>query len=259
MHHREVAAQEVVERGVKVLGAEKLLDGLPVRAVEVALLGHGIAHEHEVAHEVGYREVLARGVHGLEDHLRVVLSLRERDRDDLQPLQAMPYEVDVVERGDASLEEREVVQKPPALVLRRLVIMFDCIYERLVTWQVVLGERELVVVVARAEPVGEVAAFDDLVAAEGVCPRSLSGQRHEQQGYGRDALLPVDEQQGSDPLFGDRAVLNGDDGAREVRGMPLASRGEDVVPELGALRLVPRIRALVDRYHESRVHLADEA
>ena len=85
---RQPVAQELIEDLVIAVRAERLLDLAPVVSVEILLFVHGKAHEHEVTHEIGRGEVLARRVHRLEDELRIVLALRERDSDDLKALDA---------------------------------------------------------------------------------------------------------------------------------------------------------------------------
>ena len=76
------------------------LELAPVAVVNLPLLGDGEVHEHEVAHEVGAAQALARGVHGLEDELWLVAVLRELDGDHLQAPGDPSERPKVLERGD---------------------------------------------------------------------------------------------------------------------------------------------------------------
>ena len=260
--HLEEAADEVVERTLVAQRRQHVLERPPVRLVRLGLAVQRVLHEHEVADEVRGAEVLAGRVHGLEDELRVVAPLRHGHGHDLQAAQPLPHERDVRERVQPPLEEREVVQDPGRPLRsgsRRMLQVVDHGAERRA---VALGKRELVVVVARAERVREVAAHQDLLARErqalSLVRVRVARERHQQQRDGGDALLAVDHGERRDALRRGGAVLHGDDGAREVRLLARAPARQDVVPQLEALLLSPRVRPLVDRHHVPDVHLADE-
>ncbi len=106
--HCQPVAHELVEDRVIGGRAERELDGTPVGLVELVLLR--VAHQNEVADEVGRGEVLASGVHRLEDELGIVLPLRQRDRYHLEALDASPHDVGVVDTPYEPLEEGEVVE-----------------------------------------------------------------------------------------------------------------------------------------------------
>ena len=269
-HDAKIAARKLVKGVVVGIGyrAQDLLQRAPVRAVKLLLLAERVAHEHKVAHEVARGKVLARGIHGLKDDLRIVDALSERDRHDLEALQPRPHGVNVVERLEPLLKEGQVapqarvrIRVKDLLGLAHLVRALHVVHERLVVGAVVFGERELVVVLARAVPVGEVAALHDLVARKGEpllgMARRIAGKGHEQEHDGGDALLAVDDQVLRHALVRDRAVLNGDDRPRKVRHAAASAR-EDVIPQLHALFVAPGIGPLVNGHHVACVHLAYE-
>ena len=182
--HREVAANEVVEGPPVGICAENVLDGTPVGLVHVVLCLDGIGHEYEVADEVGRREVLAGGVHRLEDRLRLVLALAQRNRDDLEAAQAGPDRLHVIKRAHATLEEAEVLEQALRTGNDGFRGVLEVVNEGLEGDMVVLGERELVVVLPRPEVVGEVPAVDNLLAREGQSSSAViagqARQRNEQ-------------------------------------------------------------------------------
>ena len=261
--HREVAADKVVEGLAVGVGAQDLLDGPPEGLVHVVLLLDRVGHQHEVADEVGRREVLACGVHRLEDSLRLVLPLRERDGDYLKPAQTLPDRGHIVEGAHAPLEEGQVLEQAFGAGDHRMRRVLEVVDERAAGGMIVFGERQLIVVIARAEVVGEVPAVHDLLACEGqVVPTVLTretSEGNEQQRDGGDTLLAVNEQQRRDALGRHGTVLDGDDRPREVERRALAPTGKDVVPQLQALLLAPRVGPLVHRHHKARVHLCDKA
>lgn len=96
----------------------------------------------------------------------------------------------------------------------------------------------------------EVAASHDLLEREvrdliRIVTREL-GKRDEQQRERGDALLAVDDEHPTHARKVRRAVEHHDDRAREVRALATTADGDDVVPELLALPLVPGVSALVD-------------
>ena len=254
VEHGEPVSHELVEDRVVGGRAECHLDGAPVRLVELVL--PGVAHEHEVANEVGRGEVLSRGVHGLEDELRVVLALGERDRDHLEPLDACPDHVRVVDAGDEPLEEPQVVQQALGSLVDLDVGVLEVVLERTQGGPVALRERELVVVVARLVLVDEVAAPHDLL--EGERERALRvrlrvpRERDDEQCDGGDALLAVDEHERGDTARRHRAMLDPHNRASEVRCPCASANSEDVLPELVAVVLVPGVRPLEHRDDEAR-------
>ena len=90
-------------------------------------------------------------------------------------------------------------------------------------------------------------AIDRLAVAQ------RAGQRLEQQRHGGQALLAVDHEQGRLVRDLRQPLLDVDDGADEVHGDGVARPGaQDVVPQLAALLVGPRVGALVDRDDELR-------
>lgn len=106
------------------------LELAPVAVVNLPLLGDGEVHEHEVAHEVGAAQALARGVHGLEDELWLVAVLRELDGDHLQAPGDPSERPKVLERGDTALEERQAAHDARGRLLDRRIGAFQVVHGR---------------------------------------------------------------------------------------------------------------------------------
>ena len=103
--------QEVADEHVEVffpVAFEAPFDGPQVVGVKPFLAFPLERHQDEVADHVGAGEVLAAGVHGLEDPVRVVFALLELEGDDAELAQARAERRDVrAELLDACLEERQ--------------------------------------------------------------------------------------------------------------------------------------------------------
>jgi hypothetical protein len=79
----EEVATELVELAA-VTVAESDLDRPPVIVIQAGLQFVVEAHQHEVADQVGLRQIQPGGVEALEDHLRVVVPARQADIHDHQ-------------------------------------------------------------------------------------------------------------------------------------------------------------------------------
>lgn len=96
----------------------------------------------------------------------------------------------------------------------------------------------------------EVSAVDDLIIGDmgklvGMFARKL-GNRSDEQTERGNALLAVDDEEFVHPTGTELPTQNHDHGTGEVIPGAPATGGHDVIPELPALLLVPRVRALVD-------------
>ena len=247
---RKPVAQELVEDLVIAVRAERLLDLAPVVGVEVLLLVHGKTHEHEVAHEVRRGEVLTRRVHRLEDELRVVLALRERDSNDLKALNAVPDHVGIVNVAQPRPEEGEVVDDsvgPTHNLDVRILQVVDNGAERLL---VPLREGKTIVVLPLLVLEDKVAAVDDLLVGDvRQFVRMLSGKlrhRSDKKAERGDALLAIDDEELVHTRGAELPAQHHDHGAREVSSRASPPNGDNVIPELPALFLVPRVGTLVD-------------
>lgn len=139
------------------MSAKPLLHRVPVPLVDARLVGRRQVHQHEVPDEVRLGELLAGGVHRLEDELRVVDPSGELEIDDHE-LSEAEADCDEVGGGLGELlgEELVAVEDPaPGAVRPRAAP--DYRFERI---SVGLREQELEGLVAALEGVGEVEAAD---------------------------------------------------------------------------------------------------
>ena len=79
----------------------------------------------------------------------------------------------------------------------------------------------------------------------------VARQRDDDECDRGDALLAVDEHERRDAARRHRTVLDPDHRACEVRGASSAADSKDVLPELPAILLVPRVGTLEDRHDEA--------
>ena len=131
--HGEVVAHEAVELAAVGLLPEVQLHRPPVLLVEARLEPGLEAHEDEVADQVSLAQLLAGGVHALEDELRVVLVAAERDVHDHQLGEA------ATDRGEVALllgeqlsEQVEVLRHAQRRLFGLLRVLDDGLERRVV-------------------------------------------------------------------------------------------------------------------------------
>ncbi|EDP61538.1 hypothetical protein BAL199_13910 [alpha proteobacterium BAL199] len=126
-------AHEAVELGAVGLLPEVQLHRPPVLLVEARLAPGLEAHEDEVADQVSLAQLLAGGVHALEDELRVVLVAAERDVHDHQLGEA------ATDRGEVALllgeqlsEQVEILRHAQRRLVGLLRVLDDCLERHVV-------------------------------------------------------------------------------------------------------------------------------
>ena len=138
-------AHEAVELGAVGLLPEVHLHRPPVLLVEPRLERGLEAHQDEVADQVGLAQLLAGGVHALEDELRVVLIAAERDVHDHQLGEAAADRAEVVLLpGEQFGEQVEVLRHAQRGLLGLLGVLDDGLERGVVG----LREQQLEVAVA---------------------------------------------------------------------------------------------------------------
>ena len=158
--------------------------------------------------------------------------------------------------GDQLLEELEVLRHPQRVLLRLFGAADDGGERGLVG----LREKQLVVPLARLLRVEQVVVAQ-LARRESIHRLGLAqrlGQCGDQQRHRGQALLAVDHEQRRLVRHLGQPLFDVDDGADEVHGDGVVAAGAyDVVPQLPAFLLGPRVGALVDGDDELG-HLLEE-
>ena len=261
LRHRRVRAVDDVlnekEIQVRVIRAvlQRLFDRHPIFLVQPFLVA--VAHQQEIADEVGVRQGEAGGVDALENDLRVVDALFELDEDHFE----LAKRDENLAGADAAFEpcgqplaDELVVQVDVALVIHFLPVVFQQEAELL---PVFAARAQLDAVLWLAVAVVEVVVVDVVVRVLRAGRREIH-QRFQDEHHSRQALLAVDDDVFVHQHFVVVIVMRQiDDRAEEM----LLARVDDclqVIEEALHVLLRPIVIALVHRDLENDFVQSDE-